>query len=316
MYRSMDHNNQIRPVARPVEKFFRLTEQGFHPTGWLSVWMILSLSLPVSASEFLEPEMIAVPAGPFQCGTTQKERDRYLIPHHQPGAQIIELPTYWIGKYEVTNGEYACFIADGGYRDPAYWSGEGWDFRERRQWTQPRRWHDKNYNEPGMERYPVCAVSGYEAHAYCRWLSAKTGKPYRLPTSKEWEKAARGTDGRIFPWGDEWRPDACNWLGGNGNSVRGLAPVGSYENGQSQYGCFDMAGNVQEWCGDDWIDPRRPEIKTGYKNFRGGHFRSSFPRWMRCAWSGGDSPELGQVLWPVNGFRIAMDDTGSDIIPH
>ncbi len=95
--------------------------------------------------------------------------------------------------------------------------------------------------------HPVTQVSWDDAVAYCEWLSRTTGRSYRLPTRAEWEKAARGSDGRSYPWGN-WPPNnqLCNF----DHNVDDTTPVGRYPNGVSPYGCWDMAGNVWEWTGD------------------------------------------------------------------
>jgi formylglycine-generating enzyme required for sulfatase activity len=206
-----------------------------------------------------EPEMVFVPAGPFWMGTDRRRLERAGVewwdrmemetPYHQ-----VDLPDYWIGRFPVTNAEYQAFIEGGGYQTRAYWTEAGWGWKGDR--TQPAYWTDEEYGGP---RQPVLGVSWYEAVAYCRWLSASTGQEYRLPSEAEWEKAARGTDGRIWPWGDEWDPTRCNV--GEGGLHR-PTPVGKYSpRGDSPYDCADMAGNVWEWCATKWED--------SYENYRG-----------------------------------------------
>lgn len=276
---------------------------GLPPEGW--------------SYESIEPVMIAIPAGPFIAGSSELERSLYRIPYHEPAAQIIHLATYWIARYEVTCDQYANFLNDGGYTDPSYWSENGWKCRLQYNWKEPRRWRDKDYRGRLPQIMPVCAVSWYEAQAFCRWLSVKTGKSFRLPTEWEWEKAARGTDGRIFPWGNEWNTLGCNWYGYLGEVTKNLrdndpylwvSPVGSFEEGKSPYGCYDMAGNVLEWCSDSWL----PDDDT-YRVYRGGSFFSNNPRLLRCAWRGGTFPDIGHVYWGEIGFRVARDAVEKDV---
>ena len=266
--------------------------------------------LNVSPDDILEPPMVLIPAGPFIAGSGEKERALYRVPYDEPKAYSVNLPAYWIGRYEVTILEFACFIEDGGYNRPEFWSEEGWYFRWRYDWQHPRRWNDKEYRGMRMEDRPVFGVSWYEAEAYCNWLVIKTGKPYRLPASLEWEKAARGTDGRIFPWGDEWDSRKCNWYGQLGNISLNkdaidpyafTSPVGIFEAGKSPWGCYDMAGNVMEWCLDACGK------NDSYRVLRGGSFMTNEPRQLRCAWRGGTYPEIGHVHWANLGFRVAMD---------
>ncbi|MEW6238817.1 MAG: SUMF1/EgtB/PvdO family nonheme iron enzyme [Candidatus Omnitrophota bacterium] len=281
---------------------------------WLWTIGFAALAANVRAQEWVEPEMIAIPAGEFLFGSSKEERSAFLAPPDEPEQQKAALPGYFIGKYEITNEEFACFINAGGYEKPEYWPEEGWNFRRQMNWTQPRSWTDRDYNGQHQERYPVCSISWFEAQAYCRWLSIKTGKPYRLPTGQEWEKAARGSDGRIFPWGNEWKEKACNWLGdfnkdyqphSESDGFARTSPVGYYEEGVSPYGAYDMAGNVMEWCADAL--EQKAYDGSIYRMFRGGSFLSGNPRLLRCAWRGGTQPQIGYVYWGIMGFRAAMD---------
>ena len=276
----------------------------------LSILVVCSMfsALPGYAGDFKEPQTVLVPGGPFLFGSTAKDREEY-----QSYAQEIEQCTetvkaFYIGKYELSNEEFGCFMDDSGYKNPAYWSKEGWEIKEKYKWTEPRRWRDSQYRNP---KQPICSVSWYEAEAYCNWLKAKTGKPYRLPSEKEWEKAARGADGRIFPWGNTWNAQLCNLISDmtykiqkdkKSDTYSYTAPVDAFPDGISPYGCYNMAGNVMEWC-NDILKYRGKE----YRVFKGGDYTSDDARFVRCAWRGGTHPEVGYVFWSIQGFRVAMD---------
>jgi formylglycine-generating enzyme required for sulfatase activity len=131
----------------------------------------------------------------------------------------------------------------------------------------------------------VVNVSWRDAAAYCAWLSKKTGKQFRLPSEAEWEKAARGTDGRRFPWGNTFNVTACNSSEG---SVGTTTTVGRYSPaGDSPFGCADMAGNVWEWCGSTWRENYETKVdarleRAGPRVVRGGSFGDQ--QWSaRCA---------------------------------
>ena len=190
-----------------------------------------------------EPPMVAVPAGPFLMGSSAadpmaKDNER---PQHS-----LTLPDYWIGQTEVTNAQFRPFVEGDGYRNRDYWTADGWAWKEELGRTQPDYWNDAEWNG---DQQPVVGVSWYEAVAYVRWLSAQTGHPFRLPSEAEWEKAARGSDGRIWPWGNSWAEGLANT---SEAGVGGSMPVGSYPAGASPYGALDMAGNVWEWCATAW----------------------------------------------------------------
>jgi formylglycine-generating enzyme required for sulfatase activity/class 3 adenylate cyclase len=160
------------------------------------------------------------------------------------------LPDYQMGKYPVTNAEYKRFIEAGGYREKRFWTEAGWQEVGEKQ-KEPRFWQDARFNKPNQ---PAIGLSWYECVAYCRWLSAGTGQFYRLPTEAEWEKGARGVDGRLYPWGNEFEASRLNAREGD-QKVCTTTPVGIYPNGVSPFGLFDCAGNVWEWCATRWKKP-------------------------------------------------------------
>ena len=184
------------------------------------------------------PELVAVPAGSFLMGssTADPQAQSYEQPQH-----TLTLPDYWIGKTPITNAQFRPFVEGDGYTNQAYWDAVGWQWRTGQNRTQPSYWNDATFNG---EQQPVVGVTWYEAMAYARWLSTKTGLHFSLPTEAEWEYAARGSKGLIYPWGNTWDGKRAN------SSESGLSkttPVGSYPNGVSPFGAMDMAGNVWEW---------------------------------------------------------------------
>ncbi|MEW6544259.1 MAG: formylglycine-generating enzyme family protein [Nitrospirota bacterium] len=213
-----------------------------HRTGSSLLSLLLLVAAPLAATAASLPQVIAgrdgapmvlVPAGPFQMGVPAGDRDggRDEYPRHE-----VVLDNFYIDKFEVTNGRYLEFVRATGHRAPQHPK-------------DPSRnlWQGNRMPESVADR-PVINVDWHDADAYCRWA----GK--RLPTEAEWEKAARGSDGRRFPWGNvEPTHKHLNynqrWIG-----EKTLMPVGSYEAGKSPYGAYDMAGNVWEWVAD-WYDP-------------------------------------------------------------
>jgi formylglycine-generating enzyme required for sulfatase activity len=196
----------------------------------------------------LEMEMVPIPEGPFKMGSEEGRDDEK--PQHE-----VHLDTFEIAKYPLTNIQYKAFLdANPGHPEP-----QGWNNR-----TFPA----------GKANHPVVNISWNDAQAYAKWLSEKTGKDYRLPTEAEWEKAARGTDGRTYPWGNKFDPSKCNTSeGGPG----GTTPVGIYPEGASPYGVMDMAGNVWEWCedwyGEDYYKQGENRNPKGPKSGKGGVVR-------------------------------------------
>jgi serine/threonine-protein kinase len=180
----------------------------------------------------------------------------------------VYLDEFWIGRTPVTNAQYARFVADTGHAPPAHWEGK----------TPPQEIID----------HPVVEVDWYDAAAYAEWAGA------RLPTEEEWEKAARGTDGREYPWGDQFDSSLCN---SSESGINDTTPVGRYSpGGDSPYGVADMAGNVWEWTDSWWDKSQRSRV------LRGGSF-GVHSRGVRCAYHSGYIPN-GRS--PDVGFRVVV----------
>ena len=199
--------------------------------------------------------MVEIPAGEFL---------------HGEDKQPFTLERFKIGKYPVTNAQYKRFL-DANPRYPVPYVDADW--------ARPYNWDREKRTYPeDKANYPVVLVHWEDAQAYCQWA----GK--RLPTEQEWEKAARGTDGREWPWGDEFSNDKANTRdGGIGHTT----PVGCYPGGASPYGCLDMAGNVWEWtatsrdedtkvvCGGSWFSVSE-NARCAYRDWLYPDLRSHF----------------------------------------
>jgi len=198
-------------------------------------------------------EMVEIPAGPFIRGTGAGG-------YNEQPERVIELDAFRIDRFEVTNHHYRAFIAATGHRKAA-----------------PPSRYAKNLAKMSGVNQPVAYVSWEDADAFCRW------KGKRLPTEAEWEKAMRGADGRLWPWGNE--PDllAAN-LGSSNDGFEATAPVGSFKRDQSPFGVYDGAGNLMEWVADWYGEDayREPTVKNPrgpdhgfYKVLRGGGYTST-----------------------------------------
>jgi len=243
-------------------------------------------------------EMVKIPAGTFLMGSDKKvDRNAYQPEFPQ---RRVYLDAYEIDKYEVTTVQFLKFVLATDRKPLIDWQYEGGNFQET------------------MANHPVMHVSWFDADAYCRWA----GK--RLPTSAEWEKAARGEDGRIYPWGNEPAGLSRANFGRTGLSgpVRDrperlllyppIISVDKYDNAVSPYGVFQLAGNVAEWTAD-WYDPhyyktapdRNPKgpEKGTQRAFRGGGWIDSTPS-VRPAQRNGTDPNT-KMNWL--GFRCARD---------
>lgn len=163
-------------------------------------------------------------------------------PNEQPVLHV-KLSGFAIGKYPVTNLEFALFMEAGGYENTSYWTKAGWENKEKYKWKHPNYWHDENWN---AEDSPVTGVSWWEASAFAKWAGA------RLPTEAEWEYAAKGTDSRLHPWGDDPATlSLANYAPECEPPHRNSVAVDAYPLNCSVFGCRNMAGNVGEWCLDN-----------------------------------------------------------------
>jgi formylglycine-generating enzyme required for sulfatase activity len=227
-------------------------------------------------------DFVYVPAGAFKMGDNNGDG----FPRERP-VHVVELDAFYIGKFEVTNGQWKKFRDDPGYDDAKFWPNGYVVPRDQvPYWTQA---NNHGGGTPGADDYPLLGVNWDSATAYCNWLSARTGKRYRLPTEAEWEKAARGTDQRRFPWGSTIDRASANFVGAQAFDT--VLPAGYYDgsvrgelktrSNASPYGAFDMAGNVMEWC-QDWYgrdyyavsprkNPKGPDTGA-YRVLRGGSF--------------------------------------------
>jgi formylglycine-generating enzyme required for sulfatase activity len=261
------------------------------------------------------PSFIAIPAGPFLMGTPDRElsalakayggtRESY---REESPQHIVELPAFAIAKTPVTNAQYAAFVAATGALPPITWRG-----------PQPL---DARLD------HPVVGVSWDDANTFCAWLNEEMKNAelrienalstegfsilhsqfsIRLPTEAEWERAARGVDGRTFPWGDLWDASKANTRDGGAG---GTTAVGAHPHGASPAGCLDMAGNVWEWTasldalypyvpGDGREDPHA----LGRRILRGGCYANPHG-FARCACRFRLPPNVRNEFL---GFRLAI----------
>jgi formylglycine-generating enzyme required for sulfatase activity len=248
MDRLIEHLKNL-PSAAPSEAPSRSLAEAKQPIGAQA--RIPRVEVPPREAPV---EMVQVPKGQFTYG---EDRTRKTIDQ-----------AYWIDKYPVTNEKYRAFIVADGYGNRAYWSEEGWKWKTENNIAGPGYWNEPTWNQAD---HPVVGVSYYEAEAYAKWV----GK--RLPTEREWEKAARGEDGRKYPWGDEFDQKKCN---SEESAINHTTPITQYPKGVSSCGCYDMAGNVWEWCAD-WYDEKKDSrvLRGGSWNDKPVNLRVSFRNW-------------------------------------
>jgi formylglycine-generating enzyme required for sulfatase activity len=233
-------------------------------------WLHNALHNRIAVNEKDGSLLVYVPAGEFEMGDG---RGSDCPPHR------VTLSAYWIGVYCVTNAQYRKFVDATGHRAA----------------------DDSSYREPELADHPAVNVSWDDAQAYAQWAGCE------LPTEAQWEKAARGPQGLIYPWGKDWDAGKCRHGKNTGNET--TAPVYGYPGGVSGYGTYNQSGNVWEWCAD-WYDkdyyrqspgrdPRGPDGGSD-RAYRGGSWRAGFPRNYRAADRGRHDPA------PATTIRVCV----------
>jgi formylglycine-generating enzyme required for sulfatase activity len=230
--------------------------------------------------EVILPPLCTVLAGPFLMGS-DTTHDNEALEDEQP-QHTVTLPAFEIGRFPVSVAEYACFVR-AGHAEPSYWQ-----------------------TQLGKLDHPVVAVSWHDAVAYAAWLAQRTKEVWRLATEAEWEKAARGTDGLVYPWGNAFDKARCNT---RESGVNATTPVGSYPAGASPHRVQDMAGNVWEWTSSririlsylyavsgELEDTNSPDNRV----LRGGSWDDDY--WFaRAAFRFSNLPDYTDVFF---GFRV------------
>ncbi|MEW6751277.1 MAG: SUMF1/EgtB/PvdO family nonheme iron enzyme [Candidatus Latescibacterota bacterium] len=231
-----------------------------------------------SVEDAAQDEWVYISAGPFVMGSSDSD-----VPAHERPAHSVRLSAYFIGRHPVTNLDYAEFVQATRAAPPPHWPG--------------------GVFAVDAGRHPVTHVTWQDAATYARWRGG------RLPTEAEWEKAARGTDERVFPWGNRFTEgERCN----GANQVATTTPVNEYPDGRSPFGVWDLCGNVYEWCADYYdegyygvgpsTDPQGPPVGQ-WRVVRGGCFRDARSALRVTHRVGLDETTARDTV----GFRIAMD---------
>ena len=250
--------------------------------------------------------MVYVPSGSFGMGSTEDQINstmqlcaayavsckRETFTDEEP-FHTVTLRGFWFDRTEVTNQQYSLCVTDGHCTPPAQYSSYA---------------HNSYYNNSAYANYPVIYVSWYQASEYCEWADA------RLPTEAEWEYAAQGPQGWLFPWGNTFDGERLNYCDVNcdfnwrdstvNDGYRGTAPVGSYPNDASWCGAHDLGGNVWEWM-EDWYLYYESGIAPvpGNRVLRGGTWHLG-PDSARCANRDHHTPETTHISI---GFQCVMD---------
>ena len=308
--------------------------------------LLLSLSCQSSVQAEDGPQdMVLIPAGPFIMGSNENDEQQrrsnefgfgkpmFMDEHPQ---HTVELPAFYIDRDEVTFAAYRNFIITMNYQVPASFVDSGYLLspqimgyasddklrqlavdtfnidRDTRAMTRKQLMQVIEAQRSRLDQLPINRVSWYDADAYCRWA----GK--RLPHESEWEKAARGADGRVYPWGDDWSPAKANTGTTVSDDEPGVRPVGSFPAGASPYGVNDMAGNVMEWVAD-WYQPYPDsdyvsrDFGQQYRVVRGGSWGGighyAISHFYRTAYRFYLRPE---TAYGDLGFRCARDVDAGD----
>jgi formylglycine-generating enzyme required for sulfatase activity len=272
------------------------------------LFLILSGCGIIAGQDTPTIDMILIPAGEFFMGGDAEEAFGFCEEHREPfnfsecklswfesraPIHTVTLDDYYIDKFEVTNGDYQVCVDEGVCSPPEKTSSLT---------------REEYFGNPEFADYPVVWINWNKATTYCEWRGA------RLPSEAEWAKAARGTDGWLFPWGNEYAVLLSNTCGLEGEHVEGLSdttPVGSYPDGASPYGVMDMAGNAFEWVADwygrDYYQESPDKNPLGppsgsRRAMRGSNYKCSYAHALQLTARWGDFPHMA---YPAYGFRCA-----------
>ncbi|MCP4211501.1 MAG: SUMF1/EgtB/PvdO family nonheme iron enzyme [Halieaceae bacterium] len=256
--------------------------------------------------EVLDPlqiEWIDIPEGAFIMGEGDDRHE-------------VLLPEYQIGRFPITQAQYQVFVSDGGYKHKDFWreakrAGIWGDGLVKGRFDGEPRAGPLVYGEPFLlDNHPVIGITWYEALAFCRWLSERTGTNINLPTEAQWEKAARGEDSRVYPWGEDIDENLCNY---DKTGIGTTNAVGCFPGGASPWGVEGLGGNVWEWCLSKYADyPYKDDVRNkvdasdARRVLRGGSFGPT-AQLVRCACRDADHP----VGWHHDGgFRVVCAPSG------
>jgi len=265
----------------------------------------------------VEIVLLRIPAGEFLMGSSDEDTDAAIgeKPQHK-----LTLADYYMGKTEVTVAQFRAFIQATGYKTTADVEGRGRVTEgyiavsvEGANWQHPQ---GPSSDVQGKDDYPVVQVSSNDAIAFCRWASEVTKEAVTLPSEAQWEKGARGTDGRRYPWGNDWDGSRCN-TGESG--PKATTAVGSYPQGASPYGLLDMTGNVWELTRSLWgANSEKPQFAYPYQADDGRENLETDSSVMRIARGGSfadpafscrpavRAPGLASAHYDCVGFRIVV----------
>jgi formylglycine-generating enzyme required for sulfatase activity len=236
-----------------------------------------------------------IPSGVFQMGSR-------FHPRENP-RRLVSMPEFQISHVPVTVNQYAAFIDSKAVNEKRLWSAEGWAWQN----VESDGWGREDRKIPeGWEAqikksvHPVTGVTAYEAEAYCAWLSSVKNKTVRLPTEEEWEYAARGDDGRPFPWGEEFNAQRTNTVE---TEIYSTVEAASLAGDISPFGVMDMGGNVQQWTSSTYTPLPKEIVPPGHLRVaRGGSFNDT----MFGARSSYRRPYPPGFFYPFLGFRIVV----------
>jgi formylglycine-generating enzyme required for sulfatase activity len=281
-----------------------LTEGNFPPRHLEAAGNSLSkIGDPRRSVVDIPPGCVIIPRGAFLMGVDESVRN---VSQNEQPSNFIELEQFEISIYPITNAQFRAFINDGGYGDKHRdcWSEQGWRWRISQNWEYPEFIDDPNL---GVDNKPVVGISWFEAISYVNWLSKQFNMRYRLPTEAEWERAARGVKGWMYPWGDIWQKNIAN------TSELGLdvpTAVGVFQSSNTKEGCADLIGNVWEWCQNlyakypyDANDGRENLDTEGPRILRGGSYQTSCLL-SRCTYRMWRFPAYRNRY---TGFRIVLE---------